>query len=122
MSSHPAGIRFSPFSSASQNINNNNNKIMQNQQQTQLQQSQQNQQQHQQQQQQGKNKNFNIQNFNYSDSETDLSNSIENLSLEERFVLRHTARVEPQGQENLQENMIGIFFLVKSINYILFNY
>lgn len=42
----------------------------------------------------------------YSDSETDISNSIENLSMEERYVLRHTARVEPQGQENLSENIV----------------
>ncbi|XP_026322083.1 angiomotin-like isoform X3 [Hyposmocoma kahamanoa] len=36
-----------------------------------------------------------------SGSETDVSTSNENLSREERYVVRHTARVEPQGQENL---------------------
>lgn len=35
-----------------------------------------------------------------SGSETDISTSNENLSREERYVVRHTARVEPQGQEN----------------------
>ncbi|KAF9417779.1 hypothetical protein HW555_005193 [Spodoptera exigua] len=35
-----------------------------------------------------------------SGSETDVSTSNENLSREERYVVRHTARVEPQGQEN----------------------
>lgn len=38
-----------------------------------------------------------------SGSETDISTSNENLSMEQRYVLRHTPRVEPQGQENLQE-------------------
>lgn len=37
-----------------------------------------------------------------SGSETDVSTSNENLSHEERYVIRHTARQEPQGQENLQ--------------------
>uniref|UniRef100_A0A6M2DGK4 Putative angiomotin-like protein 1 n=1 Tax=Xenopsylla cheopis TaxID=163159 RepID=A0A6M2DGK4_XENCH len=37
-----------------------------------------------------------------SGSETDVSTSNENLSHEERYVIRHTARVEPQGQETLQ--------------------
>ncbi|XP_044731110.1 angiomotin-like protein 1 isoform X2 [Chrysoperla carnea] len=36
-----------------------------------------------------------------SGSETDISTSNENLSHEERYVIRHTARQEPQGQENL---------------------
>jgi len=36
-----------------------------------------------------------------SGSETDVSTSNENLSHEERYVIRHTARQEPQGQENL---------------------
>uniref|UniRef100_A0A1B0CWL6 Uncharacterized protein n=2 Tax=Lutzomyia longipalpis TaxID=7200 RepID=A0A1B0CWL6_LUTLO len=40
-----------------------------------------------------------------SGSETDISTSTENLSMEERYVLRHTARVEPQGQENMLENV-----------------
>jgi hypothetical protein len=34
-----------------------------------------------------------------SGSETDVSTSTENLSQEERYVIRHTARQEPQGQE-----------------------
>lgn len=37
-----------------------------------------------------------------SGSETDVSTSNENLSNEEKYVIRHTARQEPQGQENLQ--------------------
>lgn len=36
-----------------------------------------------------------------SGSETDISTSTENLSMEQRYVLKHTSRVEPQGQENL---------------------
>ncbi|XP_077294805.1 uncharacterized protein LOC143917206 isoform X2 [Arctopsyche grandis] len=39
-----------------------------------------------------------------SGSETDVSTSNENLSNEERYVIKHTTRVEPQGQENLQDN------------------
>lgn len=39
-----------------------------------------------------------------SGSETDVSTSNENLSREERYVVRHTARVEPQGQENHSQN------------------
>uniref|UniRef100_A0A1B6CPM0 Angiomotin C-terminal domain-containing protein n=1 Tax=Clastoptera arizonana TaxID=38151 RepID=A0A1B6CPM0_9HEMI len=41
-----------------------------------------------------------------SGSETDISTSNENLSHEERYVIRHTERQEPQGQENrsLQES------------------
>lgn len=39
-----------------------------------------------------------------SGSETDVSTSNENLSRVERFVVRHTARVEPQGQENHNQN------------------
>lgn len=39
-----------------------------------------------------------------SGSETDVSTSNENLSREERYVVRHTARVEPQGQENQSES------------------
>lgn len=31
-----------------------------------------------------------------------MSTSNENLSNEEKYVIRHTARQEPQGQENLQ--------------------
>lgn len=41
------------------------------------------------------------QNLSFSGSETDVSTSNENLSHEERYVIRHTARQEPQGQENL---------------------
>ena len=37
-----------------------------------------------------------------SGSETDISTSNENLSNEEKYVIRHTARQEPQGQENQQ--------------------
>lgn len=40
-----------------------------------------------------------------SGSETDISTSTENLSMEQRYVLKHTPRVEPQGQENLQETV-----------------
>lgn len=43
---------------------------------------------------------------NLSGSDTDVSTSNENLSKEERFVIKHTARVEPQGQENLQGGKI----------------
>lgn len=39
---------------------------------------------------------------NLSGSDTDVSTSNENLSKEERYVIKHMARVEPQGQENLQ--------------------
>lgn len=39
-----------------------------------------------------------------SGSETDVSTSNENLSNEERYVIRHTARQEPQGQENQQHS------------------
>lgn len=39
---------------------------------------------------------------NLSGSETDVSTSNENLSNEEKYVIRHTPRQEPQGQENLQ--------------------
>lgn len=39
-----------------------------------------------------------------SGSETDVSTSNENLSNEEKYVIRHTARQEPQGQENLQDS------------------
>lgn len=39
-----------------------------------------------------------------SGSETDVSTSNENLSNEEKYVIRHTPRQEPQGQENLQSN------------------
>lgn len=35
-----------------------------------------------------------------SGSETDISTSNENLSHEERYVIQHTTRQEPQGQEN----------------------
>lgn len=34
---------------------------------------------------------------------TDIATSNENLSSEQRFVLRNYSRVEPQGQENLIE-------------------
>lgn len=41
--------------------------------------------------------------YSMSGSDTDVSTSNENLSVEQRYVLRHTPRVEPQGQENLAE-------------------
>lgn len=41
--------------------------------------------------------------YSLSGSDTDVSTSNENLSVEQRYVLRHTPRVEPQGQENLAE-------------------
>ncbi|XP_059471992.1 angiomotin-like isoform X2 [Neocloeon triangulifer] len=42
-----------------------------------------------------------------SGSETDVSTSTENLSQEERYVIKHTARQEPQGQEK-QEPTDGL--------------
>ncbi|XP_016770713.2 angiomotin-like protein 1 isoform X2 [Apis mellifera] len=39
-----------------------------------------------------------------SGSETDVSTSNENLTNEDRYVIRHTARQEPQGQENQQQS------------------
>ncbi|CAG9854916.1 unnamed protein product [Phyllotreta striolata] len=39
-----------------------------------------------------------------SGSETDVSTSNENLSNEEKYVIRHTPRQEPQGQENLTDS------------------
>lgn len=42
-----------------------------------------------------------------SESDTDISTSNENLSMEQRYVLRHTPRAEPQGQENLVESNSG---------------
>ncbi|CAG9825130.1 unnamed protein product [Phaedon cochleariae] len=39
-----------------------------------------------------------------SGSETDISTSNENLSNEEKYVIRHTPRQEPQGQENLSDS------------------
>ncbi|XP_014216807.1 uncharacterized protein PFB0145c-like [Copidosoma floridanum] len=41
-----------------------------------------------------------------SGSDTDVSTSNENLSNEERYVIRHTARQEPQGQENQQHSLL----------------
>lgn len=43
-----------------------------------------------------------------SGSETDISTSNENLSHEERYVIRHTPRQEPQGQENMSYNTLII--------------
>uniref|UniRef100_A0A336MZ68 CSON008045 protein n=1 Tax=Culicoides sonorensis TaxID=179676 RepID=A0A336MZ68_CULSO len=102
MSSNPHGIRYSPFNGKS------NPSVMQQQQQQQqkggqvpvvmrvppkpkqyvssVQQQQQTQQ----------------LDLNLSGSDTDVSTSNENLSKEERYVIKHMARVEPQGQENLQ--------------------
>lgn len=39
--------------------------------------------------------------MNILGSDSDISTSNENLSMEQRYVLRHTPRAEPQGQENL---------------------
>lgn len=44
-----------------------------------------------------------------SGSETDVSTSNENLSNEEKYVIRHTPRQEPQGQENLNESKRSSF-------------
>lgn len=41
---------------------------------------------------------------NLSGSETDVSTSNENLSMEQRYVLRNTPRVEPQGEEDFAES------------------
>lgn len=123
MSSHPPGLRFSSVATSqipnlkisnnnnnnnnrsndtnnsnTINNNNNNNKTMQHQQQPQPQT-------------QILKKNLMKQPppqytaNSLSGSETDISTSNENLSLEQRYVLRHTPRVEPQGQENLQEKV-----------------
>ncbi|XP_061496905.1 mediator of RNA polymerase II transcription subunit 12 [Anopheles gambiae] len=46
-------------------------------------------------------------NGSLSGSDTDVSTSNENLSREERYVLSH-ARVEPQGEENLQGNVTPV--------------
>lgn len=109
MSSHPAGLRFSPFSTAAQLANNNllmNNNMQQPQQQIQtanknIIHKQQSQLPQQQQQPQQPTQQFSVNSL--SSSETDISTSNENLSMEQRYVLRHTPRVEPQGQENLQD-------------------
>lgn len=56
-----------------------------------------------------------------SGSETDVSTSNENLSREERYVVRHTARVEPQGQENQSQtnnnnrNSLKVFLFCNKI-------
>lgn len=42
-----------------------------------------------------------------SGSDTDVSTSTENLTREERYVLRH-ARVEPQGEENMQGSVTPV--------------
>ena len=47
-------------------------------------------------------------NDSLSGSDTDVSTSNENLSREERYVLKHTARVEPQGEENLQGSVTPV--------------
>lgn len=41
-----------------------------------------------------------------SGSETDISSSNESLSIEQRYVLKNMARIEPQGQENQSESKI----------------
>lgn len=116
MSSHPHGLRYSPFTLGMQNNNNtiNNNiniKNSQQQQSTAVRQQISNVQ-----------NNTTKQLQSYSGSESDVSTSNENLSHEERYVLRHTARVEPQGQENLDGNITpvneiqGWFFIIISIS------
>lgn len=129
MSSRLPGFRFSSFSSSptsnqNKSINNHqltkknivkntdicNNKAMQYQNQSSQHQHHQSQQQQQPQPQQTVNKNIQSNSSQYSEnslsgSETDVSTSNENLSVEQRYVLRNTPRVEPQGQENLAENI-----------------
>lgn len=103
MSSHPHGLRYSPFTMGIQNNNNNTNnnniniKNSQQQQSTAVRQQISNVQ-----------NNTTKQLQSYSGSESDVSTSNENLSHEERYVLRHTARVEPQGQENLDGNITPV--------------
>lgn len=41
---------------------------------------------------------------NLSGSETDISTSNENLSMEQRYILRNTSRIEPQGEEDFAES------------------
>lgn len=47
-----------------------------------------------------------------SGSETDVSTSTENLSQEERYVIRHTARQEPQGQEKQEVSLYFEKFVI----------
>ncbi|KAJ4433457.1 hypothetical protein ANN_15760, partial [Periplaneta americana] len=54
-----------------------------------------------------------------SGSETDVSTSNENLSHEERYVIRHTARQEPQGQENLSSNRSSLDVSSSSYNTLI---
>ncbi|XP_055702910.1 uncharacterized protein LOC129801671 isoform X2 [Phlebotomus papatasi] len=93
MSSNPIGLRFSPFASSigASSVGGSGGKSMQSGQTRgrQLQST----------------KATNTTSTSLSSSETDVSTSTENLSMEERYVLRHTARVEPQGQENMLENV-----------------
>lgn len=93
MSSNPIGLRFSPLASSigASSVGGSGGKSMQSGQTRgrQLQST----------------KATNTTSTSLSSSETDVSTSTENLSMEERYVLRHTARVEPQGQENMLENV-----------------
>lgn len=43
-------------------------------------------------------------------SETDASTSTENLSMEERYYIKHNARQEPQGQEKQEVQNLRSFF------------
>lgn len=54
-----------------------------------------------------------------SGSETDVSTSNENLSHEERYVIKHTARQEPQGQENLSSNRSSLDVSSSSYNTLI---
>nr|CAD7259649.1 unnamed protein product [Timema shepardi] len=54
-----------------------------------------------------------------SGSETDVSTSNENLSNEERYVIQHTARQEPQGQENLSSNRSSLDVSSSSYNTLI---
>lgn len=54
--------------------------------------------------------------INVLGSDTDISTSNENLSMEQRYVLRHTPRVEPQGQENLVDQNTGDTLITMPIN------
>lgn len=56
--------------------------------------------------------------MNILGSDTDISTSNENLSVEQRYVLRHTPRVEPQGQEMVDQN--SGFYIVSMKNQFFF--
>ncbi|KAJ9584719.1 hypothetical protein L9F63_020924 [Diploptera punctata] len=54
-----------------------------------------------------------------SGSDTDVSTSNENLSHEERYVIRNTPRQEPQGQENLSSNRSSLDVSSSSYNTLI---